>query len=117
MGSDLRVVVNEISPLPRLARARGSLQSESENLATCGLGKVTENLDLTGLLERSKIVPAPRDQVTRCNPGSRIDGNERFDRLAAARRRVAEWETELAIAKRSTELLKSVAAGKAVRSD
>ncbi|MGV0156366.1 hypothetical protein ACSW29_23815 [Rhodococcus sp. GB-02] len=30
--------------------------------------------------------------------------------LAAARRRVAEPETELAIAKRSTELLKSVAA-------
>ncbi|MCZ9635338.1 hypothetical protein, partial [Rhodococcus sp. BH5] len=30
--------------------------------------------------------------------------------LAAARRRIAELETELAIAKRSTELLKSVAA-------
>ena len=37
--------------------------------------------------------------------------------LAAARRRIAELETELAIARRSTELLKSVAAAKAVRSD
>ncbi|TSD47489.1 transposase [Rhodococcus sp. KBS0724] len=32
--------------------------------------------------------------------------------LAAARRRIAELETELAIATRSTELLKSVAAAK-----
>ncbi|MFA3899046.1 MULTISPECIES: hypothetical protein [Rhodococcus] len=37
--------------------------------------------------------------------------------LAAARRRIAGLETELAIATRSTELLKSVAAEKAVRSD
>ena len=37
--------------------------------------------------------------------------------LAAARRRIAQLETELAIATRSTELLKSVAAAKAVRSD
>ena len=37
--------------------------------------------------------------------------------LAAARRRIAELETELPIATRSTELLKSVAAAKAVRSD
>ena len=37
--------------------------------------------------------------------------------LAAARRRIAELETELAIAERSTELLKSVAAAKAVRSN
>ncbi len=37
--------------------------------------------------------------------------------LAAARRRIAQLETEVAIATRSTELLKSVAAAKAVRSD
>jgi hypothetical protein len=36
--------------------------------------------------------------------------------LTAARRRIAELATELAIAERSTELLKSVAAAKAVRS-
>lgn len=37
--------------------------------------------------------------------------------LAAARGRIAQLETELAIATRSTKLLKSVAAEKAVRSD
>lgn len=37
--------------------------------------------------------------------------------LAAARRRIAELETELTIATRSTELLKSAATEKAVRSD